>query len=213
MAIRRILTVDKDEASLRKMSRPVLEFNERLFLLLDDLHDTLKKADGLGLAAPQVGILKRVAIVVDADAGQTFELINPEIIAAEGEIISDEGCLSIPKRYEKIKRPAKVTVKTRILEGWNCKISFPPVRRRIGRGRANDLRLWKNPLYFDADRLPDGLRFLRVGLGRPQAQFKRRRNDRAGTNRKPRQRRGQRQGPRRNQRGFDGKRGTARQFR
>ncbi|MDR3263990.1 MAG: peptide deformylase [Clostridiales bacterium] len=117
MALRKILTVSADEKRLRCVSKPVAEFNSKLFDLIDDLHDTLKKADGLGLAAPQVGILKRVAIVIDADSGKSYELINPVIIGQEGEAYADEGCLSIPKYFVKTKRPAKVTVRTHLRNG------------------------------------------------------------------------------------------------
>ncbi|MDR2091338.1 MAG: peptide deformylase [Clostridiales bacterium] len=117
MAIRKILIIDENEASLRRVSKPVKEYNVKLSDLLDDLHETLKKADGLGLAAAQVGILRRVAVVVDAETEKLYELINPVVISAEGEAIVDEGCLSIPKNYQKTKRPNKVTVRTNTRDG------------------------------------------------------------------------------------------------
>ena len=107
MALRNIVK-DGDEA-LRKKCRPVTEFNERLHILLDDMKETLINADGAGLAAPQVGVLRRVALVsVDEDY---FELINPEIIETSGEEISPEGCLSIPGVVGTVNRPYRVTVK------------------------------------------------------------------------------------------------------
>jgi peptide deformylase len=117
MALRNILLLSNDEKALRRLSKPVGEFNERLSELLDDLRETLKKADGLGLAAPQVGILKRVAVVVDAETGKVYELINPVITKAEGEAYVDEGCLSIPGRYLRTKRPDKVAVRTYLRDG------------------------------------------------------------------------------------------------
>ena len=107
MALRNIVK-DGDEV-LRKVCRPVTEFNERLHVLLDDMKETLISADGAGLAAPQVGVMRRIAIVsVDE---KYFELINPEIIEYSGEEISPEGCLSIPGVVGTVNRPYKVTVK------------------------------------------------------------------------------------------------------
>ncbi len=107
MALRNI--VIEGDPVLRKKCRPVTEFNERLHMLLDDMNETLIYANGAGLAAPQVGILKRVAIVsVDDDF---YELINPEIIKTEGEEVSVEGCLSIPELRGTVNRPFKVTVR------------------------------------------------------------------------------------------------------
>ena len=107
MALRNIVK-DGDEV-LRKVCRPVTEINERLHVLLDDMKETLISADGAGLAAPQVGVMRRIAIVsVDE---KYFELINPEIIEYSGEEISPEGCLSIPGVVGTVNRPYKVTVK------------------------------------------------------------------------------------------------------
>ena len=93
MALRKILT-DGDPA-LHKMCRPVTSFDARLHTLLDDLKETLADANGAGLAAPQVGILRRVVIVVDAEDNM-LELVNPEILTQEGEQEGFEGCLSVP---------------------------------------------------------------------------------------------------------------------
>lgn len=108
MAIRKII-IDGD-AMLRKISRPVTDFNERLWTLIDDMWDTMYKADGVGLAAPQVAVLRRVA-VVDTGDGVKYELINPVILGAEGEQVGSEGCLSIPEFNCNVKRPYKVTVR------------------------------------------------------------------------------------------------------
>ena len=107
MALRNI--VKEGDPVLRKKCKEVTEFNERLHILLEDMKETLIEADGAGLAAPQVGILKRVAIVsVDDDY---YEIINPEIIAVSGEQTGPEGCLSVPGVYGTVSRPMKVTVK------------------------------------------------------------------------------------------------------
>ena len=106
MALRKIV-VD-DDSILRKHCRPVEEFDQRLHQLLDDMADTMYQANGVGLAAPQVGVLRR-AVVVDVGDG-LIELINPEIIKAEGEQTDAEGCLSYPEEYGLVTRPKKVKV-------------------------------------------------------------------------------------------------------
>ena len=108
MAIRNIVKVGDD--ILNKKCRPVTDFNDRLFTLLEDMHETLTDAHGAGLAAPQVGILRRLALVMVEDES-FLEIINPEIIAREGEQDGAEGCLSVPGKYGMVKRPMKVTVK------------------------------------------------------------------------------------------------------
>ena len=108
MALRNIIT-DKDPL-LRKKSRPVTEFNDRLHTLLDDMAETMYNADGVGLAAPQVAVLRRV-VVIDVGNG-IIELVNPEIVYESAEEIEDtEGCLSSPGEYGMVKRPKKATVK------------------------------------------------------------------------------------------------------
>ena len=97
------------EPVLRKKSKVVKEINDRLIDLLDDMADTMYEADGVGLAAPQVGILKRV-VVVDIGDG-LIELINPEIIEAEGEYLDNEGCLSVPGESGDVLRPYRVKVR------------------------------------------------------------------------------------------------------
>ena len=115
MALRNILK-DTDE-QLRKKSREVTEYNKRIHTLLDDMRETLIEADGVGLAAPQVGVLRRVVIVMDTSKEdltpeeQIIELINPEIVEEEGEQYGTEGCLSVPGVYGYVTRPMKVTVK------------------------------------------------------------------------------------------------------
>ena len=108
MAIRKI--VERGDPVLEKVCRPVTSFNARLHTLLDDMAETLEEAGGVGLAAPQVGILRRACIVRD-DEDEIIELINPEIIALEGEQTGLEGCLSIPGRFGVVTRPSTVRVR------------------------------------------------------------------------------------------------------
>lgn len=105
--IRKIITLGNE--TLRMTSKPMQKFDLRLWLLLRDMAETMYDADGVGLAAPQVGILRRV-VVIDIGEG-LVELINPEIIAAEGEQAGAEGCLSVPGRRGYVRRPNKVTVR------------------------------------------------------------------------------------------------------
>ena len=105
MALRNIVT--EKEARLRKVSRPVEKFDERLWTLLDDMADTMYEADGVGIAGVQVGVLRRV-FVVDIGEGLT-EFINPTITAQSGEQDGLEGCLSSPGEYGLVVRPEKVT--------------------------------------------------------------------------------------------------------
>ena len=111
MALRNILT-DKEPA-LHKVCRPVVDFDRKLHTLLDDMKDTLLEANGVGLAAPQVGILRRVVIVDTGD--EILELVNPELIETDGEQEGAEGCLSVPGKYGLVKRPyyAKVRAQDR----------------------------------------------------------------------------------------------------
>lgn len=113
MAIRQIVT--SEDPILRKTSRRVEKFDEKLCTLLDDMRDTLKKAEGAGLAAVQVGILRRV-VLVDVGDG-LLELINPEIIETKGEIEDTEGCLSVPGEWGLVKRPEYVKIKAQDRRG------------------------------------------------------------------------------------------------
>ena len=113
MAIRNILK--DDDPMLRKVCRPVTVFNERLWQLLDDMADTMHAAPGVGLAGPQVGILRRV-VVMDVGDG-VIEAINPEIVESEGEQSGEEGCLSFPGRWGIVKRPYKVRMKAQDRHG------------------------------------------------------------------------------------------------
>ncbi len=119
MAIRRIVK-DGDEI-LRKKSRPVEQFDQRLWTLLDDMTETMRKADGAGLAAVQVGILKR-AVVVEVD-DQLIELVNPEIVSVKGKQRGTEGCLSFPGKWGTVTRPMHVTVKAQDRYGKEFTVS------------------------------------------------------------------------------------------
>ena len=107
MAIRNI--VEKGDPVLGKVCRPVTAFNERLWELLDDMHDTLRAADGAGLAAPQGGVLRSCALVM-MDDGSYLEIINPKIISKDGFQSGTEGCLSVPGVFGIVERPMNVTV-------------------------------------------------------------------------------------------------------
>ena len=107
MAYRKIREIG--DPCLNKKCRPVTEFDERLHALLDDMKETLLLANGVGLAAPQVGILKRV-IVINLGDNKMLELVNPTIIKTEGSYVDAEGCLSVPGKAGEVERPMKTTV-------------------------------------------------------------------------------------------------------
>lgn len=107
MALRQIRY--KDDEILSKKCKEVKKFDEKLAILLDDMYDTMKKADGVGLAAPQVGILKR-ACVIDIGKGR-IDLVNPEIIETSGSVTDKEGCLSFPEVFGEVERPQYVKVR------------------------------------------------------------------------------------------------------
>lgn len=113
MALRNILT--QGNPTLNKVCRPVTAFDDRLATLIDDMKETVVHANGVGLAAPQVGVLRRVVVV---DLGEEIvELVNPRILEQEGEQDGLEGCLSVPERYGMVKRPQKVRVEAQDRHG------------------------------------------------------------------------------------------------
>ncbi len=120
MALRTIIT--EGDPVLNKVCRPVEKFDERLHILLDDMKETLAVSNGVGLAAPQVGILRRVALVMDAEEN-VIELVNPTIIHEEGEQTGLEGCLSVPGKYGVVTRPMKVTVRAQDRNGDTFEVS------------------------------------------------------------------------------------------
>ena len=120
MALRNILT--KEQPGLYKHCRPVKEFNPRLHQLLDDMRETLLNANGVGLAAPQVGVLRRAVLVIETnvpegESEKILELINPEIVETSGEQDGPEGCLSVPGEYGLVKRPMHVKVRAQDRNG------------------------------------------------------------------------------------------------
>ena len=120
MALRNILT--KEQPGLYKTCRPVKDFNPRLHQLLDDMRETLMEANGVGLAAPQVGVLRRAVLVIETnvpegESEQVIELINPEILESSGEQDGPEGCLSVPGEYGLVKRPMHVKVRAQDRNG------------------------------------------------------------------------------------------------
>ncbi len=113
MGIRKIMTVK--EPCLHKVCRPVEKFDKKLHKLLDDMKETLVDANGVGLAAPQVGILRRVVIV---DTGEEMlELVNPELVETSGEQEGAEGCLSVPGKYGLVRRPNYAKVRAQDRDG------------------------------------------------------------------------------------------------
>ncbi len=127
MAIRNI--VQDGDPILKKVCRPVTNFDDRLETLLDDMKETLTKAQGLGLAGPQVGLMRRLCIVLELDLegeqedengnliGNFLELVNPEILSMEGEETGNEGCLSFPDKCAVITRPTRVTFRAQDRNG------------------------------------------------------------------------------------------------
>ncbi len=119
MAIRNI--VKNGDEILRKVCRSQLTFDDRLATILDDMAETMYAADGVGLAAPQVGILRRYCVI---DVGEgIIELINPVIVSTEGEQCDQEGCLSFPGEYGTVSRPEKVTVRAQNRKGENFTVT------------------------------------------------------------------------------------------
>lgn len=120
MALRNILT--KEEPTLYKTCRPVTKFDARLHQLLDDMRDTLLESGGVGLAAPQVGVLRRAVLVIETNVPEgeeeiIYELINPEIVETSGEQNGPEGCLSVPGEYGLVRRPMQVKVRAQGRDG------------------------------------------------------------------------------------------------
>lgn len=113
MAIRKIVT--KEDPILRKTSRKVENFNQKLWDILDDMKETMEKAQGVGLAAVQVGLLRRVVVINVGDGH--LELINPEIVETRGEIEDTEGCLSVPGEWGLVKRPEWVKIRAQNRKG------------------------------------------------------------------------------------------------
>lgn len=126
MAIRNIVKIGDDV--LRKVCRTQLTFDEKLSTILDDMAETMYKAEGVGLAAPQVGLLRRFCVVDVGDG--LIELINPVITEKSGSQTGSEGCLSVPDRFEEVERPMKVTVRAQDRNGNNITITAEGFKAR-----------------------------------------------------------------------------------
>lgn len=126
MAKRNIVKLGDD--ILRKVCRTQLTFDDKLHQILDDMAETMYEAEGVGLAAPQVGILRRFCIIDVGDG--IVELVNPVIVSKEGTQTGDEGCLSIPSRYEQVTRPMKVTVRAQDRNGNNIIVTGEGLKAR-----------------------------------------------------------------------------------
>ena len=133
-----------DEA-LRKSCRPVEAITPRVLTLLDDMVETMRAADGCGLAAPQVGILRRI-VVVEVEPGEVYELINPKIIAFSGEQDGQEGCLSVPGQWGMVKRPMNVTVRAMNRHGETVDITGSEL---LARCFCHELDHLDGTLYID----------------------------------------------------------------
>ncbi len=143
MAIRDIKLYKKDEV-LRKKSKPVDKFDSRLSTLISDMIETMYKENGVGLAAPQVGVLKRVVVI---DTGEGIHvLVNPEIVSQEGEQTDYEGCLSIPGYRGRVTRPAQVVVKAQDKEGRNIEVKGEGL---LARALCHEIDHLDGILYID----------------------------------------------------------------
>ncbi len=120
MAIRKIR--EEGDEILKKKSRPVEEINDKIQELIDDMLDTMYKANGVGLAAVQVGVLKQVIVIDIEDGSGPYILINPKILKQKGEQEVEEGCLSFPNKFAKVIRPAEITIEALNREGKTHKI-------------------------------------------------------------------------------------------
>jgi peptide deformylase len=156
MAVLKIVTEEENEEFLRKKSREVSEITPRIKTLLDDMVETMRHANGCGLAAVQVGVLRRV-VVMDVGDG-LLELINPEITKVEGEQIGEEGCLSLPGLCGMVKRPKVVQVKAQNREGKWCLYKGEDLKARCF---CHELDHLDGVLY--KDNLLEGTTLQRVG--------------------------------------------------
>lgn len=142
MAIREIR--EKGDEILYKKCKTVVKFDEKLHILLDDMYETMQSRDGVGLAAPQVGVLKR-AVVIDIGDGK-IELINPEIVEESGEQTGSEGCLSVPGVFGEVTRPNVVTVKAQDRDGKWFKITG---KELLARAFCHEIEHLDGKLFLD----------------------------------------------------------------
>lgn len=143
MAKLKIVKVGDD--TLRKVCRPVDKITPRILTLLDDMAQTMRAADGVGLAAPQVGVLRRV-VVIETEPGKLIELINPKIIAYSGSQEGTEGCLSVPGKYGTVTRPMHVTVRALNRKGESFDITGSEL---LARAFCHELDHLDGKLYID----------------------------------------------------------------
>lgn len=149
MAKLKILKVGDE--TLRKVSRPVDTITPRIIRLLDDMTETMRASDGVGLAAPQVGVLRRVVVIETPDDG-LIELINPKIIAFAGEQESEEGCLSVPGRWGITKRPMHVTVRALNRKGESFDINGSGL---LAKAFCHEIDHLDGKLYIDIAKMID----------------------------------------------------------
>ena len=144
MAKRKIVQYGDD--TLRRVCRPVDTITPAVLTLLDDMAETMHAADGVGLAAPQVGVLRRIAIV-ETEPGKLIELINPKIIAFAGEQEGSEGCLSLPNQYGVVKRPMHVTVRATDRHGKTFEVSGSEL---LARAFCHEIEHLDGKLFIDS---------------------------------------------------------------
>ena len=140
--------VKEGDDILRKKCRPVDEITPKIIRLLDDMAETMHDAQGVGLAAPQVGILRRI-VVIEVEEGNLIELINPKIIAYAGEQDGTEGCLSVPKKWGMVKRPMHVTVRATNRYGKEFELTGSEL---LARAICHELDHLDGKLYIDIAR-------------------------------------------------------------
>ncbi len=144
MAKRKIVQYGDD--TLRRVCRPVDVINKNVLTLLDDMAETMRANDGVGLAAPQVGILRRIA-VIEVEPGEVIELINPKIIAMAGEQEGSEGCLSLPGQFGMVKRPKYVTVRATDRHGKEFEINGTDL---LARAFCHEIEHLDGKLFIDS---------------------------------------------------------------
>ena len=137
---------------LRKVCRPVEKITPRTLTLLDDMTETMRRANGVGLAAPQVGVLRRI-VVIEVEEGEVIELINPRIVMTAGEQVGAEGCLSVPGRTGIVKRPNHVTVRALDRNGNEIEVKGSEL---LARALCHEIDHLDGKLYLDrAERMLD----------------------------------------------------------
>ena len=137
---------------LRKVCRPVEKITPRTLTLLDDMTETMRRANGVGLAAPQVGVLRRI-VVIEVEEGEVIELINPSIVMTAGEQVGAEGCLSVPGRTGIVKRPNHVTVRALDRHGNEIEVKGSEL---LARALCHEIDHLDGKLYLDrAERMLD----------------------------------------------------------